>query len=499
MVAESASSGLNRPGEGARGDSGPPVFRGRFSQGSTIAAVATAPGVGARSVIRLSGPRAADIIRELTSTELGPRSVQDVRFDDGVGHLPARLLWMPGPRSFTAEDVAELHLPGHPGLVALALERLLSGGARLAEPGEFTRRAFQNGRIDLTQAEGVAALVAANSESERRAATALLVGGLERRVRAIRDELEAVRSLSEASLDFDEADTGHVPTETIVELGTSALARIQEALGWERQRSASDRVARVVLAGAPNAGKSTLFNRLIGDEGALASGPAIVSDLKGTTRDAKQGAWTLAPGVRAALFDTAGLGEHAPRDAEPDRLAANRAAELIASADLVLWVVDASDPAEAEPPAGVDAGDPRVLEVRNKVDCVAGGLAQEPEGGAGLAVSASTGEGVEALALAATRALGLAPEGSAEGPERAHGQALATAAAGYGLGPRHLAALEAAALRVAAALEAIQASVPLDLVAEDLKLATDSLDEIAGRTVPEDLLDRIFAQFCLGK
>jgi tRNA modification GTPase len=484
------------------------VVKSSEPRGSTIVAAASAVGTGERGVVRLSGPRVASIVAATCGRAGGEplvlegRAVYEVDFDDGVGPLPARLLWMPGPRSFTAEDVAELHLPGHPGLVAGAMKRLLGAGAVLAEPGEFTRRAFQNGRIDLTQAEGVAALVAARSRDERRAATALLVGGLERRVRAIRGELEAVRSLSEASLDFDEADTGHVPSEALIELGERALERIQEALGWERQRSASERVACVVLAGAPNAGKSTLFNRLIGEEGARLAGPAIVSDLHGTTRDAKRGDWQLGPDAKVALIDTAGLGEGAPNESEPDRLAAQRARGLIETADLVLWVVDAADPATEELLPGVDPEDlgVRVLRVASKVDGpLVSPWASEPRGsgrpqGSDVAISARTGEGLDRLASLCSDALGFSarwPGGEAA--------ALMTASAGWGLGPRHLAALDAAALRVAAALEALALSLPLDLVAEDLKMATDSLDEIAGRTVPEDLLDRIFAQFCLGK
>ncbi|MEM9800846.1 MAG: GTPase, partial [Planctomycetota bacterium] len=265
---------------------------------STIAAVASAPGAGLRAAIRVSGPRARAIVtsacrRGDRPLELVERAAVEATFVDDEGGLSVLILWMPGPRSFTAEDVAEIHLPGHPDLVQDALERLFALGAEPAQPGEFTRRAFENGRIDLTRAEGVLSLVSARSEEERRAAAALLAGGLARRIEDVRDALESIRALAEASLDFDESDTGHVPIEAIVAGAEGARAKVDGALGWERSRVARAGVGRVVLAGAPNAGKSTLFNRLASGAVQDAAGDALVSDLAGTTRDGKRAEWDL--------------------------------------------------------------------------------------------------------------------------------------------------------------------------------------------------------------
>src|SRR5262245_53308739 len=183
--------------------------------------------------------------------------------------MPLLLLWMPGPRSFTREDVAELHLPGSPPLLDAALERVLALGATPAEPGEFTRRAFLSGRIDLTRAEGVLALVGARDDRERRAGAALLAGGLADRIEALRDRLEDLRALCEASLDFDERDTGHVPEGEIEERLAGVRAALAEAHAFEVARASPGGEPRVVLTGAPNAGKSSLFNRLAGAERAL--------------------------------------------------------------------------------------------------------------------------------------------------------------------------------------------------------------------------------------
>ncbi len=478
---------------------------------STIAAIASSAGAGRRAVLRVSGPQAARLGAECCTDaggdplEFGERGAREARFDDGVGSLPCLAVWMPGPRSFTAEDVLELHVPGHPALAQGALERVLAAGATLAEPGEFTRRAFENGRIDLTRAEGVLALVQARTQSERRAASALLAGGLERRLAELRAGLEALRALTEASLDFDEADTGHVPTLELERMAREVGEGLEAALGWERARVAEGGAGRAVLAGAPNAGKSTLFNRLASGRTAAASGGALVSDLAGTTRDAKRAEWRLASTRTLELIDTAGLTERenppeAPGDAgaggeqradDPDRMAEARAARLAGSADLLVAVVDAAGGQLPD----LDAQGAAVLLAWNKTDLE--GAAPEPPGwlreraDAWVGVSAASGVGLDALGRAALALLESREEGSAT-------------AGSLGLGARHLQSLEEARSGVDQARRGLRGAeegggAPLDQVAEDLRCATDALDGVVGRTTPEDLLDRIFAQFCLGK
>jgi len=451
--------------------------------GSTIAAIASPGGPGARGIVRLSGPAARAIVQAAWCGEplpLRERALATGRIDDGRGTQPCLLLWMPGPRSHTGEDVAELHVPGSPPLLAAVLARVLQLGAEPARPGEFTRRAFQNGRIDLTRAEGVLALVAARNAAEARAAGALLLGGLADRVAALRESLDDLRALCEASLDFDAADTGHVDPAEIEARARAVLERVRAAQSFESARARSGGAPRVVLCGAPNAGKSALFNALVGRDA------AIVSELSGTTRDALEADVAL-EGQSARLLDTPGFDARAEGI---DRRAQERARERLAGADLVVWVVDAAGTASdlAGERAQLPSGVPVVL-TWNKVDLATS--RPLPEVGALLAddvvaTSARTGAGLDALRrhLAAR----LSPDSGGEGP-----------ALERELAQRHQRGLEIAVRELERALELGRTSAPLDLVAEHLRAATAGLDEIRGTTTPEDLLDRIFARFCLGK
>jgi tRNA modification GTPase len=459
---------------------------------TTIVALSSPPGAGPRGVLRVSGPRARELVQATWrgpdhAPDLARRGLHRGRFRDGRGEQPALLLWMPAPHSFTREDVAELHLPGAAPLLAAALERLLGLGAVLAAPGEFTRRAFLSGRIDLTRAEGVLTLVAARNEEERRSSSALLFGGLARRVAEVREALEDLRALCEATLDFEESDTGHIPAQELERRGRDIAASLERAVSFEAERAPrASGLPCIALHGARNAGKSALFNALAGSERAL------VSDRAGTTRDALAVEIDLS-GSQATLCDTAGL-DPAARGPDAEAQAAAQAAR--SSADLVLWVVDAvrRDVAaiEAERRA-LPRGAPYLL-VWSKIDRLGARGQSGPPAGRELAAtdavatSALAGLGIESLRAR----MALALQGSDATGARSRG-------AGRELALRHRLALERCAAELESGFRGVERGQPLELLAEHLRAATAALDEITGETTSEAILDRLFARFCLGK
>ncbi|MDF1798611.1 MAG: 50S ribosome-binding GTPase [Planctomycetota bacterium] len=479
----------------------------------TIAAIASPPGGAERAVLRLSGDASGGIVQRLLGLPAPPRErrVLEGRLDDGVGTQPCLAFWMPGPRSYTREDVAELHLVGSPPLVAAALDRVLALGARPAAPGEFTRRAFANGRIDLTRAEGVLGLIEAADRAAARSAAALLSGGLGTRVSQLRAGLDALRALCEASLDFDTNETGHVEVSALLARLAAIEDELGEALLWEQRREPARGRPRVVLAGRPNAGKSSLFNALVagGDERAL------VSDLAGSTRDGVGARW-LVSDVELELFDAPGFAEL--QEASADAVAQDLAAERRSGADVILWCLPAPE-LLARPGLWSDRdqlpASAELVVVLTKLDLVAGeevaalvASASDLALGADVAAtSASTASGLGDLAWTVAERLGLVAArtpGDGQGAAEPHApvEVAAAAALGRELSARHRAALAAARDALATArldLEAAAMGLPLDLVAETLRGATSALDGVTGETTPEDLLDRIFAGFCLGK
>ena len=440
----------------------------------TIFAVASPPGGAERAVVRLSGDGVRGALAELLDVEVPRlRGAREGRLRVEGGSLPVRLLWMPAPHSYTAEDVAELHVPGAEPLVELVLGALAACGLRTAHPGEFTRRAYEHGRIDLNEATAVAALIGAHGAGERRAAFELLSGGLTRAAQDLGDELEALCSLCEASLDFDEADTGHVPTADL----DAGAERVREALAVLAARIHARPLRAeplVVLVGEPNVGKSSLWNRLV------AGGRALASPARGTTRDVLEGRWVLAEGA-VRLADLPGFeaeGEPTGAAAEAWRLARER----LAGADLYLELRDACAPRPL-PTELEDLLDPDVPRVRSSARCdLAAGEDRD-----GLRVSSATGEGLDDLAQAVASALfGTGSDAGGFGLSRE-------------LAARYRTALASAARHVDQARTGLAGGRALDLVAESLRTALADMAPLTGRRVPEDLLDRIFASFCIGK
>ncbi len=457
------------------------------SDTDTIVAVASPPGAGLRAVLRVSGPRAGEIVRATFQPEgldcasfLAARSVGTGRFRDGTGDQPALCLWMPAPASYTCEDVAEFHLVGAEPLVSCALGHLSSLGARMARAGEFTRRAFLNGRFDLAQAEGVLELIEASNEGERRAAHLLLSGGLSERVTGLRDELEDLRALCEASLDFDESDTADVPMDELLERCEAVDLSLERALSWEVARQPPSSLPRVFLYGRPNAGKSSLFNALIGES------QALVSPVAGTTRDSLTALCTFGQET-FVLQDAPGFDAFA---GEADRKAQELARREKGAADLLLWVVDAESAAsrpgwQEEAPSG-----PWIL-VWNKVDRVPGSRAEIEGVQVSTCLAGGARQGLGDLREALASALG----------DRGTPRGESSTAGGLSreLFLRHREGLGRALTELRKVRGELRGGVPLDFVAEGLRQATGALDAITGRTTPETLLDRIFSRFCIGK
>lgn len=430
--------------------------------GETIYALSSGAPPAALAIIRISGPEAGLALKALCGTVPQPRraSLRTLSHPESHELLDrAVVLWFPGPANATGEDLAELHLHGGRAVVR-AVEDALSGiaGLRLAEPGEFTRRAFLNGRIDLAEAEGLSDLLFAETEAQRVAAIRMASGHLSRQVERWRIDLLRLSALVEAELDFSDEDDVPDHAGDAVGEGIAALSgQIEDALARPRAERLRDGI-RVVLAGPPNAGKSTLLNAL------LQRDAAIVSDIAGTTRDLIEAPVALG-GIPFVLTDTAGLRDHGVEAIEA--IGIERAHQAMTAADIVLWLG----------PEGEGPDHPVLWELEAQADRAA--VSRETKQGARHRLSARTGKGLDALVadLIATARTMLPASGDVALNARQH-RLLSECGAALG-----------------------QAAAQTDLLlrAEALRLARLALDQLLGRTHVEDMLDALFGAFCIGK
>jgi tRNA modification GTPase len=444
-----------------------------------IAAIATAPGRGGIGVVRISGSQLAPWVHALFKRELQPRHAHYLPFTSASGEIldEGIALFFPGPHSYTGEDVLELQGHGGPAVQKRLLNHCLEAGRaigmRLAEPGEFTQRAYLNERMDLAQAEAVADLIEASSEAAARGAMASLSGEFSRKVNGLSDRIVHLRMLVEATLDFPEEEIDFLEkyqARPTLEAITSELAQL---ISQARQGVILREGLHVVLAGLPNVGKSSLLNALAGDD------VAIVTPIAGTTRDKVVQVIHL-DGVPLHIVDTAGL--RATEDVV-EKIGIERSWQEIARADVIIHLQDARQP-EAELDAGITARLPPrtpVLTVHNKIDLLSAPFEATPQR---LGISARSGAGMDALRQALLRIAGWNP--GAESPWLAR--------------QRHLEALQQAAEHLDIATQhASQDDRVLDLFAEELRLAHDSLTSITGAFSSDDLLGEIFSSFCIGK
>ena len=440
----------------------------------TIFALSSGHGRAGVAVIRVSGPAAGVALDRMAAPRPKPRFAAFRRLrhpttDEVLDE--ALVLWFPGPGSETGEDMAELHVHGGRAVIAGVLAALGGiGGCRLAEPGEFARRAFTNGKIDLTAAEGIADLVDAETAAQRRQALRQTGGALARLYDSWRSDLIRAQALTEAAIDFsDEADVGAKACEEARAIVARLVPAVRQHLNDGRRGEIVREGFRVAIAGPPNVGKSSLLNAFARREA------AIVSDEAGTTRDVIEVTLDLG-GVPVVFSDTAGIRE---AEGKVEREGIRRAVAKARDAELVLWLMDAADPQPVSPPPDL-AGSREMLWVLNKIDLVEGAGVRAAPGWFRLSVL--TGEGLPELARA-IEARAAAAAGGSEAP-------VITQA-------RHRQQIGA----TVEALEAYLSGAPseLELRAEDLRRAATALGRITGRVDVEDVLAEIFGRYCIGK
>jgi tRNA modification GTPase len=441
-----------------------------------IAAIATPPGRGGIGVVRISGPSIGPMLRSLIGTDIVPRRATRTDFLGGEGNVidQGLVLYFPAPHSYTGEDVVELQGHGGPVVMQVLLQRCLDLGARLAEPGEFTKRAYLNDKLDLAQAESVADLIDASTAEAARCAIRSLQGEFSRNIDTLVETLTRLRMWVEATLDFPEEDVELLERGNVQNKLDELRHQLAQIIAASRQGRLLREGLQVVLTGQPNVGKSSLLNALVGVE------RAIVTEIAGTTRDTIRESINL-KGMPLHIIDTAGLRE--PRD-PVEKIGIEKTRDAIASADLVLWVSDATRPESGgtDPTVGncLPEGVLR-LDILNKIDLVdIQPYCNVREGGYEVGVSAKSGAGLELLRSSILEAVGWG--GTSEGVFMAR--------------ERHLQALYVASSHLECAEKL---SAEMELFAEELKLAQIALGSITGEFSADDLLGKIFSSFCIGK
>lgn len=442
----------------------------------TIAAVATPPGRGGVGIVRISGPAVRAIAAAIVGGVPAPRHAVFRRFADAAGHAldEGLALYFPAPHSFTGDDVLELHGHGGPVVLDLLLARVLALGARPARPGEFSERAFLNGKLDLAQAEAIADLIDSSSASAARAAARSLEGGFSRAVNGLVEALISLRTFVEAAIDFPEEEIDFLAHSDV----RARLEELQVRLRALRAQAHQGRLLRegmtVVILGRPNAGKSSLLNAL------AQSDCAIVSATPGTTRDVLRECIQI-DGMPLHVVDTAGL--RASTD-HVEQEGVRRAHAAAARADLALIVLDDAAHDDADPLLAQLPPDLAFTPVYNKIDVSgrAPGPGDSPHGRA-IALSAKTGAGLDTLRAHLRERMGFLPAGEGTFSARR----------------RHLDAIDRAMAHVVAGANVFAERRAAELLAEELRQAHDALGEITGAYTPDDLLARIFSSFCIGK
>ncbi len=444
----------------------------------TIVAISSAAGAAARMIVRLSGRDSLPLARGLCTDvgEAAGAARRSLSFDDLT--VPAWVYVFRGPRSYTGDDLVEFHLPGNPLLARMLLDALTRAGARPADPGEFTARAYFNGRLDLAEAEGVAATIAAGNEQELAAARQLLSGELSRRLRPTMDLVAETLALVEVGIDFAEEDVSFLPAAELARRAAECDAALARLLDESGRFEPLSHEPTIVLVGRPNAGKSTLLNALAGRE------RAVVSPIAGTTRDALSAEVALPRGI-VRLIDVAGIdadagGSASGPAADIERQMRDRALRTAEGADVLVLVRDATDPAPA-----IATPRPPDVTVRTKADLLSSAVT-DVTGNADVAVSAVTALNLDRLrAFLDLKAFGDGGGGGGGG-------------AALALNARHVTCVQEAR----SALNRAAASVAggsHELVALELREALDALGRVLGAVTPDDLLGRIFSSFCIGK